>query len=146
MRSMALVLCVVAAGCQNNPTMPTGSAYAGEWSGTTLHGSPIAFSLSADDKVTTIVVGHSFGGCSGSQTFSNLSLDIVPDVICIPGPCTPGVASFRRFGYASGGPAGPATSINGVFLSSSRAEGSVNFRDYPGCGSAIGVPRTATRR
>ena len=146
MRGIALVLCALVTGCQSNPTAPTGSSYAGEWSGTTTQGAPIAFSLSAAEKVTTIVVGHSFGGCSGSQTFANLSLDIVPDVMCIPGPCAPGIASYRGFGYGTGGLGGPGTSINALFLSNSRAEGTVNFRDYPGCGTAIGVGWTATRR
>ncbi len=146
MRSIALVLCVVAAGCQNSPTTPTGSGYAGEWSGTTAQGAVIAFSLSRDEKVTAITIGHSFGSCTGSQTFQNLSLNIAPDVTCIPGPCGPGIASYRAFHYGTGAPGGPLTSINGLFLSNSRAEGTVNFGDYPGCGTVVGVGWTATRR
>jgi hypothetical protein len=41
---------------------------------------------------------------------------------------------------------GPYTAIDGLFLSMGSVEGTVNFRDYPGCGSVIGVPWSATKR
>jgi hypothetical protein len=107
---------------------------------------PIVFTISADEAVTTITVAHSFNGCSGSETFSNLSLSIAPDVICVPGPCTGSVTSFRRFAFASGNRVeGPSIDVNALFSSASSAEGTVNFRSYPGCGSATGVAWTATR-
>jgi hypothetical protein len=143
-RVLVLASCALSSACQGNPTeLPAG--YAGQWNGTTSQGS-IAFTVSADEKVTALTIGYSFNGCSGTQSFSNLNLDISPNVTCIPGPCPAGVQSFRGFGYASGPIEGPFTSVNGVFLSTTRAEGSVGFRDYPGCGSAIGIPWTATRR
>jgi hypothetical protein len=107
----------------------------------------MVFAISPDEAVTTITVAHDFNGCSGSQTFPNLSLSIVPNVICIPAPCTGPVTSFRRFGFASGDRVnGPSIDINALFPSTSTAEGTVNFRSYPGCGSAIGVAWAATRR
>lgn len=141
-----IALCALAGACGSS-TAPTSARYAGEWSGTTAQGRPIAFTISSAEAVTTITLGHDFSGCSGSQTFSNLSLNIAPDVVCIPGPCPTPVSSYRAFHYTSGNRIdGPSTDINGLFVSPERAEGTVNFRSYPVCGSAIGVTWSATRR
>lgn len=145
-RFSVIALCAVAAAC-GSPTAPADGGYAGQWSGTTAQGASIAFTISPEELVTAITVGHAFSGCSGSETFANLSLAIAPNVVCIPGPCAPSLLSYRAFGYESGLRIdGPSTSVNGLFLSTTRAEGAANFRTYPGCGSAIGVPWTATRR
>jgi hypothetical protein len=139
-------LCTLAGACGSG-TAPTPAGYEGQWNGTTAQGSPITFTISPDEAVTTITVAHNFSGCSGSQTFSNLSLSIAPTVICIPGPCTGSLASFRTFAYMSGDRIeGPSTEVHAVFPSTSSAEGTVNFRSYPGCGSAIGVAWAAARR
>ena len=106
----------------------------------------MTFTVSSDQKVTAIAVGYSFNGCSGTQTFSNLNLDTAPMVTCIPGPCPDSVSSYRAFGYSARSPDGPSTSVNGLFPSTTRAEGQVTFRDYPGCGTAVGVGWAATRR
>ena len=141
-----VALALGATGC-NGPTDPSGAGYAGEWSGTTAQGKPISFTISGSETVTAITLGHEFNGCSGAQTFSSLNLGIAPNVQCIPGPCPPSVTSYRAFGYLTGDRLeGPSTDINGLFLSTVRAEGTVNFRLYPGCGSAIGVAWTATKR
>jgi hypothetical protein len=145
-RVLAIVFGVLVSGCGS--TAPTPVGYAGQWSGTTAQGKPIAFTVSADDKVTSITVEHSFNGCSGSQTFSNLNLETAPNVTCIPGPCPPSVASYRAFSYAAGDRSidGPSTSVNGLFLSMATAQGAVGFTNYPGCGTALGVGWTAIRR
>jgi hypothetical protein len=140
----AIVLCAFLSACDT--TSPTPAGLAGQWTGTTSQGTPIAFTISPDQKVTSINLGYNFNGCSGSHTFSSLALETVPDVTCIPGPCSPGISSFRRFHYATGSIDGPMTSINGIFPSGVRAEGSVGFMNYPGCGSVLGVGWTATRR
>ncbi len=141
-----MAVCALAGAC-GSPAGPAATGYAGQWSGTTAQGRPIAFTISPDEVVTTITLGHDFNGCSGSQTFSNLSINIAPTVVCIPGPCPASTLSYRAFGYSSGNQIeGPSTGVNAVFMASTRAEGTVNFRSYPGCGSAIGVGWTATRR
>jgi len=131
------------------PTTPSGarSLSVGEWRGTTSQGMPIAFTVSSDETLTTITLGHSFNGCSGSQTFSNLNIPTTRDVICIPGPCSGTTASFRSFSFSDGPRgSGPRTTANGLFLPGNRAEGQAGFFDYPGCGTATGVTWTATRR
>jgi hypothetical protein len=40
---------------------------------------------------------------------------------------------------------GPTTTVAGIFVSPSRAEGTVNFSNFPGCGTA-GGPWSANRR
>jgi hypothetical protein len=142
-----VALCVAVSGC-GSPSGPSRSdSYQGQWSGTTAQGKTVAFTISPDEKVTTITLGHEFNGCSGSQTFPGLDLSIAPRVECIPAPCPGMLTSYRAFGYLSGNPIeGPSTSLNGLFTSSERAEGTINFHDFPGCGSAIGVMWSATRR
>src|SRR2546425_556999 len=121
-------LCAQAAAC-HGPTTATPTGYAGEWAGTTAQGRPIAFTISPSEAVMSITVGHDFNGCSGSQTFSGLSLNIAPNVQCIPGPCPAPVSSYHGFGYSSGNPfEGPSTDVNGLFASVTIAQGSVNFR------------------
>jgi hypothetical protein len=144
LRFVTMAWCVLMSAC--GPTAPSSAGLDGQWSGTTSQGTPMTFTVSAEQKVTAITVGYSFNGCSGTQTFSNLNLDTAPMVTCIPGPCPSGVSSYRAFGYSAGSIDGPFTSVNGLFPLASRAEGQVNFRDYPGCGTAAGVGWTASKR
>ena len=126
-------------GCSSS-TMPTPPStgvpprYDGEWSGTTSQGRPISFSVSGDQKVTAITVGYSFNGCSGTKTFSGLSLDI-------GNPPNPGAPSVGPgFGYGSGPPDGSNyTQVYGTFASSTTVNGSVVFGDYATCGNAVGI-------
>ena len=144
----ASCVCVLLAACGGSPSSPSASSLSvGQWSGTTGHGTPITFSVSSDEILTAIAVGYSFNGCTGTQTFSNLTVATAPDLICIPGPCTGTLSTYRSFSYSSGSPGtGPVTFLNGLFLPGNQAEGLVSFRDFPGCGSALGVAWSATRR
>ena len=59
----ALVAWAVLSAC--NPTTPSpasSGALDGQWSGTTAQGVPITFSVSPNQKVTSISVGYSFNG------------------------------------------------------------------------------------
>ena len=119
----------------------------GQWTGTTAQGAAIAFSVSSDEALTTISVGYNFNDCSGTQVFSSLSVPTAPNVTCIPGPCPDTLSSYRSFFYSNGTRgAGPATTVNGLFLPGGRAQGMVSFLDYPGCGTATSVEWTALRR
>lgn len=139
----------LASAC-SGPTTPSAAAPSlsvGQWSGITSQGMPIAFTVSPDETVTTITLGYSFNGCSGSQTFSNLNIRTAPDVTCVPGPCSDAVASYRAFSFSDGPFGGaPRTTVNGLFLPGNRAEGQAGFLDYSGCGTATGVRWTAARR
>ena len=147
-RVIGLVSIVLASAC-SGPTNPStnSSNPVGQWTGTTAQGAPIAFTVSADEKVTALTIGYSFNGCSGSQTFSNLNLPTAPDVTCIPGPCSGTISSYRAFNYSDGQRGtGPSTTINGLFLPGNLAQGQATFLDYPGCGTASGVTWSAARR
>lgn len=138
---------VLSSACGRGATSPSPSSLSvGQWNGTTTQGAAITFTVSSDEILTTLTVGYSFNGCSGSQTFSNLNVPTAPDVTCIPGPCSGTIATYRALHYSSGPREGPSTTVNGVFLPGNRAEGLVAFRDYPGCGTAAGVEWRATRR
>lgn len=143
-RVVTIAWCALMSAC--GTTSPSSAGLDGKWSGTTSQGMPITFTVSPDQKVTAITVGYGFNGCSGTQTFSNLNLDTAPMVTCIPAPCQGSISSYRAFNYSSGSPAaGPSTTVNGLFTLATRAEGQVAFRDYPGCGTALGVGWNATR-
>ena len=146
LRSAVIALCVVAAVACQRSTGPSGASYNGNWSGTTSQGRPIAFTISSNETVTSITVGHDFNGCSGSQTFSGLSISIKPMVECIPAPCPASVTSYRDFHHLSGNPfEGQATDVNGLLLGGT-AQGTVNFRNFAGCGTVTGVSWTASKR
>jgi hypothetical protein len=116
------------------PSGPSPPGYTGQWNGTTSQGSPIAFTVGPDEKVTAITVAYRFNGCSGVNTFSSLSLDIGSPPIL--NPATPGPG----FGYGSGPPdAGNYTQISGWFVSSTAANGTVIFGGYTGCGNAVAI-------
>jgi hypothetical protein len=138
-----MVLCAFMSACDGGPVAPSADSYSGEWTGTTALGTLITFRVSPDDKVTSITVGYRFSGCSGSHTFSNLSLDTAGRPVCAGGICHTGF--FREFNYTAGSPPGTVTTINGLFPDLTRAQGRVDF-NYPGCGSALGVEWTAIRR
>ena len=140
--------CALASACTPTllPFIRPASLSMGEWSGTTSQGAPIAFVVSADERVTSITLGYDFNGCSGSHTFSGLDVPTAPDLTCIPGPCSGALSSYRAFGYSAGSVAGgPMTQINGLFLPRNEAKGQATFRNYAGCGDLITAEWTATR-
>lgn len=140
-----LVLCLFAAACAT-PAAPKVS-YAGEWAGATSQGEPITFTISADETVTSITAGYAFNGCRGSKVFANLNVSIAPQVVCLPGPCSGPVSSYRAFSYQSGDVIQePTTEVHGSLFAGTNAQGTMNFRNYPACGDAIGVAWSATRR
>jgi len=55
--------------------------------------------------------------------------------------------SYRAFNYSTLTQLdGPGTTVIGVFMSENRVEGLVHFHAFPGCGSAMSVPWSATKR
>ena len=144
---IGIVTAVLVSACGGPSSPAAGSLSEGQWNGTTAQGAPIAFTVSTDEALTELAVGYNFNGCSGTQTFSNLSVSTKPDVTCVPGPCSGTLSSHRQFAYSSGRVATePNTTVIGLFLPGNLAQGQASFRDYPGCGTATGVEWTATRR
>ena len=142
-RFLTVILCAFVSACGGSATTPSPAgtlSFEGQWSGTTVQGRPITFTVSPDQKVTAISVGYNFGGCSGVKTFSNLNLDIgFP-----PNPTGPQLGP--GFGYGSGPPDEPNyTQVYGSFTSSNTATGSAIFGDYTGCGTTLGI-WSATKR
>ena len=139
---------LLAWGCGKNPTSASPvSLSVGQWTGTTSQGMAITFTVSGDEILTSLAVGHNFNGCSGTQSFTNLQLATAPDVICVPGPCPSTATGYRAFNFSSGSPAsGPSTAVNGLFLPGGRAQGVAAFHAFPGCGTVTGVEWMATRR
>ena len=142
---LAGLVVVLANGCSSSPPAPTLPSYAGTWHGQTLHQAPIGFTVSADDEVTSITIGHDFNGCIGSETFSNLH--VATDwITCIPGPCPASIGRQRTFIFSVGPTEGPRTMISGVLSSSTSASGQVSFQNFPGCGTINGIPWAASRQ
>lgn len=138
-------VCAAASACGDGgataPTTPEGS-FTGQWNGTTSHGVPISFTVSPDQSVTSITVGYRFNGCTGSNTFSDLSLRIgtSPFPGRMPTPGNPG------FGYGSGSPEGANyMQVQGTFTSNEASTGSAVFLNFPSCGNTV-ANWTASRR
>ena len=134
-----VAVCAAASACSNDgvttPT-PSASSYAGEWSGTTSQGAPISFSISAGQTVTSITVGYKFNGCSGSNTFANLSLQIATAQSPFP-PRVP-TGDSPGFGFGSGPPEGANyTQVLGTLPSGQTSTGSVAFLNFSDCGNAV---------
>ena len=138
---------LLASACGGDTTSPSPSSLSvGQWTGTTAQGMAITFTVSSDEILRTLSVGHSFNGCSGTQTFSNLQVATAANVTCIPSPCSGTISTYRSFGFSSGARGtGPSTAVNGVFLPGDRAQGVAAFHDFEGCGTVTGVAWTATR-
>jgi hypothetical protein len=130
------VAAMVTACGSSGPTSPQGGStrYEGQWSGVTSQGRQISFTVSTDQKVTSITVGYNFNGCTGTSSFPNLSLIIASG----PSPASP--TPGPGFGYGSGPPDGTNyVQIYGMFSSSTAATGSVAFGDFFGCGNGAGI-------
>ena len=134
----ALLVAIAATACSSNSTPPTSppgvmASYEGQWSGMTSQGMRISFSI-ADQKVTSLDIGYNFNGCSGTNTYANLSLPIGYP----PNPASPSMGP--GFGYGSGAPDRPNyTQVYGTFSSGTAASGSMIFGDYSGCGTSLGI-------
>ena len=137
----AVVLSATALSCSSPSTPDSAATYAGDWTGTTSQGRTIAFTVSADQKVTSITVAYNFNGCSGSKTFSNLSLAIAQVQPPAGNPQAPGpFANNPGFGFGSGAPDGADfVQVYGAFTAAHAATGSIVFANYAGCGNAGGI-------
>ncbi len=120
-------------------TAPSAVSYAGQWSGTTSQGTPIAFSVSSDQKVTALTAGYSFSDCSGSAAFTpNVAVTNVPTA-----PVPVGSAAFD-----SGSPGSSNRMlVSFLFTTTSEAHGMIVFSGFAGCGvDPIVAAWTATKR
>lgn len=143
--AMVALLGVLGSCGGSPPTGPSTSGYAGQWSGAVVQGGSVSFTVSPEQRVTSITVNCSLSGCSGSTTFDGLALDIA--TLQRP-PENPGVGPFDnpRFACTSGGPQGTnSISLTGAFPSSGTATGVTIYNDFRGCGSGLAT-WNATRR
>lgn len=127
-----------------SPTAPVPVGYAGEWTGTTQHGTPIRFSVSAADEVTSFTVTYNFSvTCSGTLTYTDLA---VPVRKLEP----PGPPPFDQPGFAFGRMSDDrmsATAINGVFSADRRsASGQLVLVGSSDCGPSVLATWDARRR
>ena len=121
--------------CACTPARPTPLNFSGDWSGTTSQNQPIGFTVSGDLRVTTVALGYAFAGCAGTLT-------IPADAALLN---TTGTASAVVV-YAPSGPTGASrTTVRFLFPSIASASGTIDFADYPTCGTAT-ASWTAGRR
>ena len=124
--------------------VPVPEGYAGEWTGTTQHGTPIRFSVSAADDVISVTLTYNFSAtCSGTLTYTDLAVPIRS--LDPPGP-----PPFDQPGFAFGRTSDDrvtATAINGVFSADRRsASGQFVLVGYSGCGPSVLGTWDARRR
>ena len=114
-----------------SPTAPAPVGYAGEWTGTTQHGTPVRFSVSAADEVTSVTLTYNFSvTCAGTLTYTDLA---VPIRSLEP----PGPPPFDQPGFSFGRVSDDresATAINGVFSADRKSvSGQFVLVGYVGC-------------
>lgn len=131
---IGIVICAHSA-CKSG-TAPSSLGYAGAWTGTTMQGTPVQFSVSAADAVSSFTVTYNFSAaCSGTLTYTDLA---VPIHTLDP----PGQPPYDQPGFAFGKNSDDGTSgtaINGHFLPDRRsAAGQFVLVNYGDCGTVLG--------
>jgi hypothetical protein len=138
--SIVIVICAHIA-CDSG-TGPSPLGYAGEWTGTTSQGTPMRFSVSAADSVTSFTLAYNFSAdCSGRLTYTDLALPI--HTLNPPGP-----PPFDQpgFGYSTNDDGARGTLIAGHFSPDRRsASGQFSLVHYGACDTVVGM-WNATRR
>ena len=135
----ALALGVSISACSGSPTSPSQPlpGYVGQWSGSTSQGRPITISISADQRITAMSLGYDFSGCSGSIRFENLDIAIGRD--------SAGNGGFGHGRLTPEAGAAAITQVQGMFTSSTNANGFAVFQEYTGCRDSFAL-WTATKR
>jgi hypothetical protein len=128
---VAIATCTLV-GCDHGSVTAPSTGYAGEWSGSTSQSQPIAFTVSADQHVTSVTVGWSFNGCSGTGTSSS-------NPFPISNPQPPGPPPWDNPGFVSGGQLGKGSGwvVTGAFTSNQTATGTVEFFGFSNCGNSL---------
>ncbi len=138
---IAVVILICAqTGCGGG-TGPSPVGYAGEWTGTTSSGTPVQFSVSATETVTSITLVYRFSTeCSGTLTYTGLALPIHTSN-------PPGLPTSDQLGFAYSTTNGASgTLIVGGFSSDRRsASGRFALVDFGACDTVVGT-WSATRR
>jgi hypothetical protein len=110
--------------------------YAGEWDGTTSHGTPVNFSVSGDQVTSFTLAFNSPPTCSGTET--------------VAGPGSIILREDDQFGFAMsrvGGDFEWGAALYGVFSPDRRsASGEFLLVRYPGCGGTLNVKWSVRRR
>ena len=118
-----------------SPTAPAPVGYAGEWTGTTQHGTPVRLTVSAADEVTLVILTYKLSDtCAGSLTYTDLAVPIRK--LEPPGP-----PPFDQPGFAFGRTSDDgesATAINGVFSADRKSvSGQFVLVGYSACGPVM---------
>ena len=146
---IAASLAISAQVACTSPTSPTApppvpAGYVGDWTGTTQHGTPIRFSVSAANEVTFITLTYNLSAtCSGTMTYADLSVPIRYQE-------PPGPPPFDQPGFAFGrlsDDMATGTAIAGHFSADRRlASGQFILSGHSGCVSGFIGTWDARRR
>jgi hypothetical protein len=110
---------------------PVPEGYVGEWTGTTQQGTPVRFSVSAVNEVTSVTLTYNVSAtCSGTLTYTDLAVTIRHQEPLGPPPFDqPGFAFGRLSDDLATG-----TAIAGHFAADRRsASGQFILSQYSGC-------------
>lgn len=118
--------------CGSSATAPSPRGYVGEWTGNTNMGTPIHFSVSGKDEVTSASVAYNFSAtCSGTLTY----MDVAAPIHRLDPPQPP---PYDQPGFGittDDGPGGSATAVVGWFSADRQtAAGQFTLVHYDGCG------------
>jgi hypothetical protein len=143
-RHTIVLLLVCGAACSSSPTgpEPVPAGYAGEWVGTTGHGTPISFSVSVEQVTSFRFTFNLSSTCFGTETI----LGPAPIVMQVP----PGPPPFDQPGFVISRVESDfvwGAAAAGAFAQDRRsASGQFQLVHYPGCDQAILGSWSASRR
>lgn len=127
-------LFICAAAC-SSPTEPAPAGYAGEWTGTTSHGTAVSFSVSGNDVTSFTVAFNAPPACSGIETMTGPK-QIVTDTSNKSGFVISKVFGNFEWGVAAAGE---------FSVDRRSASGQVITPHHPACGTSM-LNWTAKRR
>ena len=132
------VACAVAVACDVTSPSPPQWNLAGEWIGSvgSRGNTPMRFTVSPDQRITSITIEAALDRCTVTADLINLQLAIETHY-------PESRSELAGFRYRSGPP--DLLEISGEFRTKSDANGSVSFFNYHGCGSGGGNWRAIRR-
>ncbi len=141
LRTAAAIALVTVSSCAGkNPESPSTTGLAGNWSGTTFQGRPISFTVSRDNRLTTLSVGYQIDACTGTASFANLDVAVFE----VAGAASSGFA----YGQTLTDRPDVGVGVQGYLMPNGGVAGTLIVYGKPACGSseAVAGPFNASRR
>lgn len=139
---LAIAICVslaAAIACDAMRPSPPAANLSGEWIGSVgpSGDTPMSFTVSREQRVTSLTIEHTLDRCKVTAAFTNLQLTIETHYF--------GSRSELPGFFLGSAPPPNMIEVRGEFRTKTHANGSVSFVNYGGCGSGATTWRALRR-